>query len=184
MRRFALTLMASLSVLALAACSGYQGSLGGGTANTYDSLVFTEAGASADGLFLVAPTVGAGNPLLISVYGRKSSVSVVQMDAQATWAVTYGSTAQFYSTLQATQQPILKACPAVAAGAANPSAALVAPSGPPTAGYSTYAGGYFQTIGVAPAAIPAGPQAAPYCLNVVATTQQGVVGNVVVFVSN
>ncbi|MBV8152639.1 MAG: hypothetical protein JOY59_13845 [Candidatus Eremiobacteraeota bacterium] len=185
MRRFALTLFALLPAVALVACSGYQGSLDSSTTSNPTSLVFTEPGASANGIFKVAP--GATTPLLISVLGRQGSTAVVNTSVSATWAITYGATSQFYTDLQATQQPILKACPAVAAGSQSPAPALVVEN-PGTTSYAQYASGFYQTVGILPSRIVvAAPNVAPgatYCLNVVATTPGGQIGSVVVFVTN
>jgi len=190
MRRFALTLLASLSVVALSACNGYGGSaVGGGSLNNPTRLVFGTPSSGYSSVFKVAPA--ATTPLVISVYGSQSSLAIQQFDTTATWQTTYAvgtftiNPIGLNSAVGAAQNVT---CAAPAATAVNPSAALTVEAAGTTSFVTYQAGTYFQTIGILPtnltAAAPNTLPAAPYCLNVVATTPGGTQGNVIVQVTN
>ncbi|MBV8600869.1 MAG: hypothetical protein JO359_04810 [Candidatus Eremiobacteraeota bacterium] len=187
MRRFALTLLASLSVVALSACSGYGGTaIGNGSSSSFDRLIFETPASGANSVFKVAPL--ATSPLFVSVYGSKSNFSIIQADTTATWQVTYavGSFPAPYVGINTAVGNIT--CTAPAATSANPSAALVVQASGVASTVTYTPGTYYQTIGINPPGItavaPNTVPVAPYCLNVVATATNGMQGSFVVLVSN
>ena len=180
MRRFALKLLASLSLAALCGCAGYGGSaIGGGDSSSYDRLIFSTLASGFEGVYLVAPS--ANTPLVVSVYGSKYSFSITQFNTTATWATTYAAPPTTYHLVGANLIPIDKACPAIPPGSVNPSAALVVFNGAQSV--TTYTSGtFYQTIGIFPPNLAGAP--ASYCLNVVATASNGTIGSFVAFVGN
>lgn len=195
MRGYALTFLASVSIVALTACNGYGGSaFGNSTTSTPTSLGFATPGSGFNGNFKIAPS--ATTPLLVSVFATKSNFALQQFDTSASWTTTYAGAGSLYQDTAGNLQPLMKACPALPAGGfANPMAsALVvqalSPNGSGTTTYTPYTPGtQYQTIGILPVAAQAGPPvlnppAAPYCLTVVATSPSGVIGSFNVFVGN
>ena len=203
MRGYALTLLASVSIVALTACNGYGGSaFGNTTTNSPTSLGFATPGAGFGGNFKVAPA--ATTPLLVSVFATKSNFALQQFDTSASWTTTYAAPGSLYQDTAGNLQPLQKPCPALPAGGfASPMASalvvqVTGATGTGTSTYTTYTPGtQYQTIGILPVApqtlapvppatvgVTLNPPAAPYCLTVVATSPSGVIGSFNTFVGN
>lgn len=200
MRRYALTLLASVSIVALAACNGYGGSaFGNSSSSAPTALGFATPGSGFNGNFKIAPSSTV--PLLVSVFATKSNFALQQFDTSASWATTYAAPGSLYQDTSASLQPLMKPCPALPAGGfASPMLSALVVQGLSATGTGTTSfvpytpGTQFQTIGIMPVAaqtVSAGPPAvvlnppaAPYCLTVVATSPSGVQGSFNVFVGN
>lgn len=187
---------------------------GGGQSSSFDRLVFSTGGTTQGIFKVAPVATAAITPLYVSVYGGKSQLNVTQFDTTATWQAGYAPGAVYQNGSSGTpgQTSVCPALPAagppgafanpnpstttpVAGTVTQPGGALVVNSAVPP-GFATYSPGAFsQTIGIVPVqpqvvTTPAGatvtlnPPPAPYCLNIVATAQNGVVGNFIVLVSN
>ena len=186
MRRFALTLLASLSVVVLTACNNGNGGTGIGSGDNNPSFVFfTNGSGTYESVFKVAP--GTTTPLLVTAVGVKSNMATIQAGMTVTWNATY-SNATYQNPNNSTGVTTQTACPAVPPTGTNAATGALVMQRAPTGAYATYvASTPTNTIGILPSNLgtpAATAPAAPYCLLIIATANNGVVGTFIAAVTN